>query len=148
MDKSQNMRVAYRIKQHIWMFHMRVRQGPCSWLNSKQQKGTKLKCQISSHPWKYVSRAFNEATLFWNILTMYRKRQSKERARTGQVLFCFIQWGFKKGWGGYFGSTAQKSKLIRVSMFKLAEAPADNHGTGCWLPRKGALTITGNLFAD
>lgn len=82
MDKSQNMRVAYRIKQHIWMFHMCVLQGPWSWLNSKQQNRTKLKCRVSSNPWKYVSRAFNEATSFWNILAIYRKRQSeRERQR-------------------------------------------------------------------
>lgn len=77
MDISQNMRVACRIRQHLWTFYMYVLRGPCSWLNSKQQKETKLKCQLTSNSCKYVSRAFNEATLFWNILAIYRKREGE-----------------------------------------------------------------------
>lgn len=54
---------------------------------------------------------------------------------------------FLKGMRGWFGSTGCKNKQIHVSMLQLAEAPADNYGAGCWLPRKGVLATIWNLPA-
>lgn len=83
-----------------------------------------------------------------NIILKHSCHLQKEREKKNwaSITLLYIMM-FSKGMRGCFGSVGQRNKQTGVSVFQLAEAPADNHGAGCWLPRKAKLTTTWNLPA-